>query len=94
MGLIFFFLPFICAILATIWPHKEALFVCNSALSNTVGGQLGSSCVQNFGLYLATTTYFGHLYSTFPIWVVHKLRIQDGVGRWSKNLHFLSTFIP
>ena len=26
--------------------------------------------------------------------VVHKLRLQDKVGRWSKNVHFLSTFIP
>ena len=26
--------------------------------------------------------------------VVHKLRLQDEVGRWSKNAHFLSTFIP
>ena len=26
--------------------------------------------------------------------VVHKLRLQDEVGRWSKNVHFLSTFIP
>ena len=26
--------------------------------------------------------------------VVHKLRLQYEVGRWSKNVHFLSTFIP
>ena len=26
--------------------------------------------------------------------VIHKLRLQDKVGRWSKNFHFLSTFIP
>jgi hypothetical protein len=26
--------------------------------------------------------------------VVHKLRLKDVVGRWSKNFHFLSTFIP
>ena len=26
--------------------------------------------------------------------VVHKLRLQDEVGRWSKNVLFLSTFIP
>ena len=25
---------------------------------------------------------------------VHKLRLQNEVGRWSKNVHFLSTFIP
>ena len=25
---------------------------------------------------------------------VHKLRLQDEVGRWSKNVHFVSTFIP
>ena len=25
--------------------------------------------------------------------VVHKLRLLDKVGRWSKNVHFLSTFI-
>ena len=25
---------------------------------------------------------------------VHKLRLQDKVGRWSKNVHFLSTFAP
>ena len=25
---------------------------------------------------------------------VHKLRLQDEVGRWSQNVHFLSTFIP
>ena len=23
--------------------------------------------------------------------VVHKLRLQDKVGRWSKNVHFFST---
>ena len=26
--------------------------------------------------------------------VVHKLRLQDKVGRWSSNLHFLSMFTP
>ena len=26
--------------------------------------------------------------------VVHKLSLQDKVGRWSTNVHFLSTFIP
>jgi hypothetical protein len=26
--------------------------------------------------------------------VVHKLSLQDEIGRWSKNVHFLSTFIP
>ena len=26
--------------------------------------------------------------------VIHKLRLQDEVGRWSKNVHFVSTFIP
>ena len=26
--------------------------------------------------------------------VVHKLRLQDEVVRWFKNVHFLSTFIP
>ena len=31
-------------------------------------------------------------FSTFG--VVHKLRLQDELGRWSKNVHFLSTFIP
>ena len=25
--------------------------------------------------------------------VVHKLRLQDEVGKWSKNVHFLSMFI-
>ena len=25
--------------------------------------------------------------------VVHKLHLEDKVGRWSKNVHFLSTFI-
>jgi hypothetical protein len=25
---------------------------------------------------------------------VNKLCLQDEVGRWSKNVHFLSTFIP
>ena len=25
---------------------------------------------------------------------VHKLRLQEDVGRWSKNIHFLLTFIP
>ena len=25
--------------------------------------------------------------------VVHKLRLQEKGGRWSKNVHFLSTFI-
>ena len=25
---------------------------------------------------------------------VHKLHLQDEVGRWSKNAHFLSKFIP
>ena len=25
--------------------------------------------------------------------VVHKLRLQDEVGNWSKNVHFLSMFI-
>ena len=25
------------------------------------------------------------------VWVVHKLRLQDEVGWWSKNVHFLST---
>ena len=39
MGLIFFFLPFICGILAILFGLTKALFVCNSALSNTVGGQ-------------------------------------------------------
>ena len=29
-----------------------------------------------------------------PLGVVHKLRLQDEVGRWSKNVPFLSTFIP
>ena len=26
--------------------------------------------------------------------VVQKLRLQNKVDRWSKNVHFLSTFIP
>ena len=26
--------------------------------------------------------------------VVHILRLKDEVGRWSKNVHFLATFIP
>ena len=40
MGLIFFFfLPFICGILAILFGLTKALFVCNSALSNTVGGR-------------------------------------------------------
>ena len=30
----------------------------------------------------------------FCLGVVHKLRLQDEVGRWSKNVHFVSTFIP
>ena len=30
----------------------------------------------------------------FSLGIVHKLRLQDEVGRWSKNVHFLSTFIP
>ena len=25
---------------------------------------------------------------------IHNLRLQDEVGRWSKNVHFLATFIP
>ena len=28
-----------------------------------------------------------------PLGVVHKLRLQDEVGRWYTNVHFLSTFI-
>ena len=40
-----------------------------------------------------------HVFSTLnqipaPLGVGHKLRLQDEVGRWSKNVHFLSTFIP
>ena len=31
--------------------------------------------------------------SKFGLGVVHKLRLQDKVGRWSKNVHFLSMFI-
>ena len=53
MGLIFFF----CPLFVPYWllfGLTKALFVCNSALSNTVGGS-GSSCVKNVGLYLATT---------------------------------------
>ena len=30
----------------------------------------------------------------YQLGVVHKLRLQDEVGRWSKNVHFLSTIIP
>ena len=28
---------------------------------------------------------------TVPYGVVHKLRLQDGIGRWSENVLFLST---
>ena len=28
------------------------------------------------------------------LWGVHKLRLRDEVLRWSKNVHFLSTFMP
>ena len=30
----------------------------------------------------------------YQLGVVHKLRLQDEVGRWSKNVNFLSKIIP
>ena len=35
-----------------------------------------------------------HIYGNKQLGGVHKLRLQDEVGRWSKNVHFLSMFIP
>ena len=32
-------------------------------------------------------------YNFSSLGFVHKLRLQDEVGRWSKNVNFLSTFI-
>ena len=37
---------------------------------------------------------FSNVFWMLPKEAVHKLRLQDKVGRWSKNIHFLSTFIP
>ena len=31
---------------------------------------------------------------TYSLRVIHKICLQEEVGRWSQNVHFLSTFIP
>ena len=46
-------------------------------------------------LELSEVSLFREYYQySLPQGGVHKLRLQDEVGRWSKNVHFLSTFIP
>ena len=35
-----------------------------------------------------------YIFPHFLLGVVHKLHLQEEVGRWFKNVHFLSVFIP
>ena len=49
--------------------------------------------VNRIGMGLTCLTRFSPLFVCTSLGGIHKLRLQDEVGRWSKNIYFLSTFI-
>ena len=61
-----------------------------------MSGILGFTFTLQFHLSKHDRNHLGKSNSIikFTQGVVHKLRLQDEVGSRSKNVHFLSTFIP
>ena len=57
---------------------------------DSLSGQ--NSALEFSGIY--NPRYDKFIFVSNWLGVVHKLRLQDEVGRWPKNVHFLSTLIP
>ena len=51
------------------------------------------SSTYSMYLYECCVT-FSHYVVLFHTRVIPKLRLHDEVGRWSKNVHILSMFVP
>ena len=72
--------------------QEDTNFIANNAGNGSrrtyISKGENAKIVSNASLYIVI------LYYTF-LGGVHKLRLQEEVvGRWSKNVHFLSTFMP
>ena len=96
--------PFVMKLFSGLRPHRVSL----KAFLKLINGKIIAHSMLLLRYFLIIfKVFFRHFNKVdfvlvFPnftpikigLGVVHKLRLQKEVGRWSKNVHFLSTFIP